>query len=208
MIQRKISVILLLFLIGRITVVAHPHIGVDLVIKPETANGMLEGVDVTWIFDREAFSRQIISDYDPDGNDILDNNEIEQIKIRAFDNIEQYNYFLFLRSGKDTVESPTAENFRAELSMDHITYKFYLPYRQRYEISPTSRLKYFTFTLKDPTGFISVNLSDFNPISLSGNNPSATYSISDRWEQFTFDHGSSYTSEMHVKDILFFPTRS
>lgn len=37
---------------------------------------------------------------------------------------------------------------------------------------------------------------------MSGNNPPATYSASDRWEQFSFDHGSSYTSEMHVKDTL------
>lgn len=203
----RILILLVNISIAVTVVVAHPHIGVDVTLQPETENGVLEGVLVTWAFDLEAYSIEMLADYDLDNNGTINAKEEERIRTLAFENVENYSYFLFVGTNDGIMESPTAESFQVTLAPKEISYRFYLPYRQRFEVSSDDRLKSFTFTLKDPTGFMSVSLSEFTPISLSGGSRPATYLVTERVEQFTFAHDTMLTGEMIVKDILFFPTR-
>ena len=59
---------------------AHPHVGIDVVLEPLAAEGVLVGVEVTWIFEREAYNYEITDDYDRDGNEVLDEAEVERLR--------------------------------------------------------------------------------------------------------------------------------
>ena len=205
---RRLFGLILPLLVSAASLIAHPHVGVEITLQPETANGVLDGIAVTWVFDAEAYSREVFDGYDPDGDRVLDTDEIERLRVQAFQNVEDYGYFLFLSSGNEAIASPSAERFQAKLTDEKIIYSFYLPYRYRYEVSPSSRLKHFTFTLKDPSGFMEVKLSELKLYEQSGVNRTATYFVSERWEQFTFRHAANYASEMLVWDIQYFPLRS
>ena len=118
-----------------------------------------------------------MEDYDPDGNDILDLGEVERLRALAFEGVKDFSYFLYVGYGSDSVASPTAEGFHAVLSEEHISYSFSLPYRLQYLLSPLSRIKHLTFTLKDPTGYFEVNLSAFRPLFSSCDGSTATFLV-------------------------------
>jgi ABC-type uncharacterized transport system substrate-binding protein len=204
MIMRRFYCVLL-FVFATTAVFSHPHIGIDVAIEAHTNDGILEGIEVTWLFDKAAYAREILADYDPDGNDVLSKHEIERLRLEAFDAVYNHSYFLFLMADDAEVITPEAERFSAQLSGDHLVYTFFLPYNYRYEVSSDSRLKRFTFTLKDPTGYMEVKLSQFDASSPSQN--ISIYQVYERWEEFLFVHGEAYSSEMLVQDILFFPPR-
>ena len=208
MLHRTLPAAMFAFFVCTSSIIGHPHISVDVLLQPEYEDGILEGVEVSWVFDRDAYSGEVKEDFDLDENEILDAVEIERIRSSAFENLGSYSYFLFLRVGDEPVNSLAAERFTAELTAERITYNFYLRYRQRFEVSQQTRLKVLYFALKDPTGFTDLNLVDFQPISLSGNlTTPPKYFVTTRWETFSFRHDNTYKSDMLVTDVRFFPTR-
>ena len=204
--KRIFAGVITLLSCGLSFVTAHPHVAIDVILEPVTANGLLDGVQVTWLFELHAYTMEIFDNYDRDSDGNLNADEIENIKDRAFDNLIEHDYFLRLRSGDVDIEPRDVKRFSAVLTEKSMEYHFYLPYDFRYETSPNSRLKKLMFTIQDPTGFVTLNLKEFRPPA--DETRGASFIVAERLEQFTFRHDRRYDSEMLVYDIRFYPSRS
>jgi len=92
---------------------AHPHVFVDaqmeVVLNDE---GKFTELRHVWRFD-ELFSSTLIIDFDKNGNNELDTNEIEEITGIVKESIAEYDFYTALRSGKDVINFYEPEKISA-----------------------------------------------------------------------------------------------
>ncbi len=97
---KKVMVIFLLVFFSNVLVFAHPHMWFTSEVEFLFEKYKIKGAFVTWTFDKE-FSYDIITGYDLDSNGEFDIREIMDIYDHAFTYTKNYNYFLFIREGKN-----------------------------------------------------------------------------------------------------------
>ena len=89
--------------------------------------GMLKGVRFTWTFD-DMFSNMILSDYDPKHTGHFDAAQVKAVKEGAFDNLENYHYFVAFAVGKKQLSHFKIEQFTPSVTEGNkLVYSFFVP---------------------------------------------------------------------------------
>ena len=106
---------------------AHPHVFMDTRIEAAYSNEGLRGFWITWRFDK-VFTAGILMDFDSDKNERLDPGEVAVVEDRAFSNLVNYNYFVYIRSSKGTFRPSNVQDFTAYMEGGRVHYRFFVPY--------------------------------------------------------------------------------
>lgn len=106
---------------------AHPHVFMDTRIEAAYGAEGLSGFWITWKFDK-VFTAGILMDFDKDKNERLSSSEIAVIEDRAFSNLVNYRYFVYIRSSKGQYRPSSVEAFTAYMEAGRVHYRFFVPY--------------------------------------------------------------------------------
>jgi ABC-type uncharacterized transport system substrate-binding protein len=120
-----IAVVLVMF--GLWGASGHPHVFMDTRIEVAYGNEGLSGFWITWKFDK-VFTAGILMDFDSDKNERLDPGEVSIIEDRAFSNLVNYRYFVYIRSSKGQYRPSNVEAFTAYMEGGRVHYRFFVPY--------------------------------------------------------------------------------
>ena len=105
----------------------HPHVFMDTRIEAAYDSEGLRGFWITWRFDK-VFTAGILMDFDSDKNERLSASEIAVIEDRAFSNLVNYRYFLYIRSAEGQYRPSSVESFTAYMEGGRVHYRFFVPY--------------------------------------------------------------------------------
>jgi ABC-type uncharacterized transport system substrate-binding protein len=106
---------------------AHPHVFMDTRIEAAYSNEGLSGFWITWRFDK-VFTAGILMDFDGDKNERLDPGEVAIIEDRAFSNLVNYKYFVYIHSYRGAYRPAKVRDFTAYMEGGRIHYRFFVPY--------------------------------------------------------------------------------
>jgi ABC-type uncharacterized transport system substrate-binding protein len=107
--------------------VCHPHVFMDTRIEAAYGGEGLSGFWITWRFDK-VFTAGILMDFDSDKNERLDPGEVAVVEDRAFSNLVNYNYFVYIRSSQGTFRPSNVQDFTAYMEGGRVHYRFFVPY--------------------------------------------------------------------------------
>ncbi len=140
---------------------SHPHVFIvtryTLVFDKEG----LAGIRVNWQFDKY-FSAMISGDYDSDHNGVIDPEENQQIEKEAFQNLEDYGFFTFIKIDKKPFEIKIVRDFLASLDEDELIYEFFIPC----QVSAAPFYKEIRIAAYDPSYYTAVYFAENNALSL------------------------------------------
>jgi ABC-type uncharacterized transport system substrate-binding protein len=105
----------------------HPHVFMDTRIEAAYDAEGLSGFWITWKFDK-VFTAGILMDFDSDKNEQLSASEVAVIEDRAFSNLVNYNYFVYIRSTRGQYRPASVEAFTAYMEAGRVHYRFFVPY--------------------------------------------------------------------------------
>jgi ABC-type uncharacterized transport system substrate-binding protein len=105
----------------------HPHVFMDTRIEVAYNDKGLEGFWITWKFDK-VFTAGILMDFDGDKNERLDPGEVAVIQDRAFSNLVNYRYFVYIRSSDGQYRPSRVDAFTAYMEGRRVHYRFFVPY--------------------------------------------------------------------------------
>ena len=117
---------ILIFLSTATLATAHPHMFISTTEEFVFTDNKLQGLWMEWTFD-SYFSADIDFYYDWDNNNYFDKAETEEIFNNAFMNLENYNFFTFIRQGATRTTPQEVHNFSCRQNKEGIlTYRFYI----------------------------------------------------------------------------------
>jgi ABC-type uncharacterized transport system substrate-binding protein len=106
---------------------AHPHVFVNNHTTVVFDGTMLKGVRFTWVFD-DMFSNMILSDYDPKHAGHFSAAQVKALKEGAFDNLENYHYFVAFALGRKELTHFKIEDFTPSVTEGKkLVYTFFVP---------------------------------------------------------------------------------
>jgi ABC-type uncharacterized transport system substrate-binding protein len=89
--------------------------------------GALQGITFRWTFD-DMFSAMILADYDPAHTRQFDAARAKALKAGAFDNLENYHYFVAISVGRTPVRRFSIERFTPSVTDNgRLVYSFFIP---------------------------------------------------------------------------------
>ena len=106
----------------------HPHVFMDTQIEVVYDKNGVEGFWITWRFDK-IFTAGILMDFDCDKNKRLSPAEVEVIEDKAFSNLVNYRYFIYIHSSKGPHRPASVREFTAYMEREQVHYRFFVPYR-------------------------------------------------------------------------------
>ncbi|MBI9055789.1 MAG: DUF1007 family protein [Bacteroidales bacterium] len=104
---------------------SHPHVFVDVDIAIEFNEYGFKTLYVSFYFDN-MFSENLKHSFDINNNDVFDTDEIEQIRLNAFSNLVNYNFFIHLFNKNKEMKFNKADNFKAIIKDELVIYSFSL----------------------------------------------------------------------------------
>lgn len=108
-------------------IAAHPHVFIDSRMTAAFHGGELTHVSAHWTFDR-FFTHQVLRDFGLDPSGDFSSQEIAQVKSGAFDNLKNYNYFIYIEVDGREIDANNPENFSVSVDNDgHLVYTFDIP---------------------------------------------------------------------------------
>lgn len=112
-----------IWLLFPIILFAHPHVFIEAHVSVEE-----DKTWIVWSFD-EMSSSLLMSDYDKNKNNVLEENEIAFLKKDHFDALAPYSYFVHLADSKSDEEKPftRVEDFTATFEDHKLVYLFSIP---------------------------------------------------------------------------------
>ncbi len=153
----------MVFAMSAAPVFAHPHVFVNNHTTVVFDNGMLEGVRFTWTFD-EMFSNMILTDYDPNHTGQFDAARAKALKEGAFDNLENYHYFIAMVVGKKAVDHLTIEQFTPSVAdQTKLVYSFFIPLKVPVE----STEQIVRLTVYDDSYYVAFDLLHLSDVTLT-----------------------------------------
>jgi ABC-type uncharacterized transport system substrate-binding protein len=87
----------------------------------------LSGFWITWEFDR-VFTASILMDFDRDKNRRLSPAEVAVVEDKAFSNLVNYKYFVYICSSKGLYRPANVREFTAYMEGERVHYRFFVPY--------------------------------------------------------------------------------
>jgi ABC-type uncharacterized transport system substrate-binding protein len=125
--KRRASVVALLVGVALGAASAHPHVFVSNRMTVQFDEGALKGIAFQWTFD-EMFSAMILSDFDPRHTGQFDAARAQALKAGAFDNLENYHYFIAIAVGNKPVRRFSIEQFTPSVTdKGRLVYTFFVP---------------------------------------------------------------------------------
>jgi ABC-type uncharacterized transport system substrate-binding protein len=123
----KVVCMTLLCLFGApVLLFSHPHMAIDAYLEFELDGGSCRSIKVELTFD-PIFSAAIIGEYDRDRNGEFDLVETESLRDGAFENLNKFGYFVFLREGTYQTNPKHVTDFQAEKKGYFLVYRFRVP---------------------------------------------------------------------------------
>jgi ABC-type uncharacterized transport system substrate-binding protein len=106
---------------------AHPHVFINNRMTVLFEDGKLKGISFRWTFD-EMFSAMILTDFKPDAEGNFSAKTAVGIKAGAFDNLENYHYFLAFFIGDRPLKKIRIETFTPSVEEGgKLVYAFFVP---------------------------------------------------------------------------------
>jgi len=132
-------------------VVAHPHMSLESRISLEYSGENCVGFWLDWTFD-PYFSAAIIQENDLNKDKRFDEKEAKSVYSHAFQNLSNYGYFIFIRTGNKRVQPDHVEKFIPEIRGDLLAYRFYV------DLTGKGYGKDFNIAIFDPTFYCAVQI--------------------------------------------------
>jgi ABC-type uncharacterized transport system substrate-binding protein len=152
---------LLLFL-GALPASAHPHVFINDKVTIMFDGRVLQGIAFTWTFD-EMFSNMILSDYDPKHTGHFDAAQVKAVKEGAFDNLENYHYFVALAIGKKPVGHFKIEQFTPSVTdTNKLVYSFFVP--MKLSVQPAEQT--VRLTVYDDSYYVAFDLLHLDDVTV------------------------------------------
>jgi ABC-type uncharacterized transport system substrate-binding protein len=160
--MKRLVVIVMLLAAVVHSAFAHPHVFIHNVMTVVFDGGTLKGIGFTWTFD-DMFSNMILTDYDPKRTGQFDAARAKALKEGAFDNLENYHYFIALAVGKKRVEKLRIEKFTPSVAeKTRLVYSFFIPLNVTVQPTEQSVL----LTVYDDTYFVAFDILHLEDVTV------------------------------------------
>jgi len=171
--RRSFLATLLLFAMGALPASAHPHVFINNRMTVVFDGRMLQGISFIWTFD-EMFSNMILSDYDPKHTGQFDAAQAKALKQGAFDNLENYHYFVAIAMGKKQVGHFKIEQFTPSVTdKNKLVYTFFIPLKVA--LQPTDQT--VRLTVYDDSYYVAFDLLHLEDVTVQAG-PDVTCDLS------------------------------
>ena len=141
---------------------AHPHIWILAEVNLRGTSGIVEALEVEWTFD-EMYSALVIADFDENGNDGLDPEELRTIAQLSRESLKEVNYFTVLAQGEERLPVASVEDLQVRVEEGALVYRFLVPLPERADPRKTD----FGFALFDETFYIDIQLNGRGAVKVS-----------------------------------------
>ena len=156
------SIAFLLFA-GIFPALAHPHVFINNKMTVLFDGGVLQGISFQWTFD-DMFSSMILSDYDPKGTGQFDAAHVKAVKEGAFDNLENYHYFVAMTVGAKPVAHFKIERFMPSVTeTKKLVYSFFIPLK----VAVQAKEQSVRLTVYDDTYFVAFDLLHLEDVTVT-----------------------------------------
>jgi ABC-type uncharacterized transport system substrate-binding protein len=153
----------LLLFVGSFPALAHPHVFINNKMNVLFEAGMLQGISFQWTFD-DMFSNMILSDYDPMHTGQFDAARVKAVKQGAFDNLENYHYFVAMTIGARPVSHFTIQRFMPSVTeTQKLVYSFFIPLK----IAVQAKEQSVRLTVYDDTYFVAFDLLHLEDVTVT-----------------------------------------
>lgn len=146
---------------------AHPHVWIsahtDVVFDEQ---GMITAVDIQWEFD-EFYSLTAVEGLDADGNGSYEASELRPLAEENITSLQEYGYFVVVRSGADKVALGTVTEFESTFRDGRLNLVFRVPLANA--IDPKAAA--FRYSTYDPSFYIAIELAAKNALGAIGTVP-------------------------------------
>ena len=161
--RRLLAGLPLLFVVGIVPVLAHPHVFISDKIAVLFDGGTLQGISFQWTFD-DMFSNMILSDYDPKGTGQFDAAHVKAVKEGAFDNLENYHYFVAMTIGTRPMTHFKIERFMPSVTeKKKLVYSFFIPLN----VAVQGKEQSVRLTVYDDTYFVAFDLLHLEDLTVT-----------------------------------------
>ena len=158
-------VVLLFAAVAALPVAAHPHVFINNKMTMLFDNGKLEGMTFRWTFD-DMFSSMILADFKPDAKGNFSAKVTSGIKEGAFDNLENYHYFLaFLIDSRPLKKIPIQRFTPSVVEGGKLVYDFFVPLN----LPVTTQEQTVRVTVYDDSYYVAFDLMHTDDVTLKGN---------------------------------------
>ncbi len=174
MTARRAVLALLLLTTAAAVASAHPHVFINNTMTVLFDQGKLAGITFRWVFD-DMFSQMILTDFKPAADGTFSSKVTATIKSGAFDNLENYHYFLAFFVGKKPLRKFRIEKFTPSvIKGNKLVYSFYVPLG----LPVTAEEQTVRVTVYDDTYFVAFDLMHTQDVTVSsGQDVAASLSI-------------------------------
>lgn len=156
------AVLALAFLVTARGALAHPHVWILADVNLRGAAGLVEALEVEWAFD-EMYSALVIEDFDANGNDRLDPDELQTIARMSTESLKEVNYFTVLAFGEERLPVTKIEDLQVRVEEGALKYRFLVPLPEKTD----PRKLDFGFALFDSTYYIDLQLNGGGAVKVS-----------------------------------------
>jgi ABC-type uncharacterized transport system substrate-binding protein len=161
--KRFLAGLSLLLFVGIFPAPAHPHVFINNKMTVLFEGGTLQGISFQWTFD-DMFSNMILSDYDPKGTGQFDAAHVKAVKEGAFDNLENYHYFVAMTIGTRPVAHFKIERFMPSVTeTKKLVYSFFIPLKLTVQAKEQS----VRLTVYDDTYFVAFDLLHLEDVTVT-----------------------------------------
>jgi len=141
---------------------AHPHVFVNNKMVVTFDAGMLQGISFRWTFD-DMFSNMILEDFDPKHTGQFDAAQVKAVKEGAFDNLENYHYFIALAAGSKPISRFKIEQFTPSVvEKSKLVYSFFVPLKV--PVKPTDQS--VRVTVYDDSYYVAFDLLHLDDVTV------------------------------------------
>jgi ABC-type uncharacterized transport system substrate-binding protein len=160
--KRFLPVLALLLFVSILPALAHPHVFINNKMTVLFDGGKLQGITFQWTFD-DMFSSMILSDYDPKHTGQFDAAHVKALKEGAFDNLENYHYFVAITIGTRPHAHFKIERFTPSVAgKNKLVYSFFIPLG----VVVQSREQAIRLTVYDDTYFVAFDLLHLDDVAV------------------------------------------
>ncbi len=145
---------------------AHPHIWIDTYVEFLFEDDRVQGLRVHWSFD-PFFSSMALTDFDSDGDGVLDEGEAAKLAATSAETLKDSNYFSHVWLDGEPLEIAAVEDFDARLVDGTLHYAFTITMPHPVEPGATT----IELSIYDPTYYIEITPDRFDPLRFVGAQP-------------------------------------
>jgi ABC-type uncharacterized transport system substrate-binding protein len=160
----RLALALILGTAATLAAFAHPHVFISNKMTVLFDGGMLKGMTFRWTFD-DMFSEMILTDLKPNADGNFSAKQTATIKAGAFDNLENYHYFLAFFVGEKRLKKIRIEQFTPRvLDGGKLVYSFFVPL----DVPVTTDEQNVRVTVYDDTYFVAFDLMHAEDVTVEG----------------------------------------